>query len=242
MPHKMWCRSFLGAVEHFADLSTGSGGAKLLVSNSKSGATSAKESLTREMLLHQNSVVETTSEFLTNTVRIKQRRRHHDLRQLQNSRLKEVLRRFDGLTASQSLNELTGFLDSGGGGGKKMQSTVSASNLGNGGNGDGDSANVGQTRPNSTSDGVMLISTLNFGKSSWLPADALHSADPLLPANALHSAGLLLPADALHFSGSSLPADVLHFSGSSLPADALHFSGSSLPADALHSAGLLYLA
>ncbi|GKA14433.1 hypothetical protein Tco_0694079 [Tanacetum coccineum] len=45
--------------------------------------------------------------------------------------------------------------------------TVSASNSRNGGNGDGDSANVGQTRPNSTSDGVMLISTLNFRKSSW---------------------------------------------------------------------------
>ncbi|GJX41732.1 retrovirus-related pol polyprotein from transposon TNT 1-94 [Tanacetum coccineum] len=36
--------------------STGSGGAKLLVPNSKSGVTSAKESLAPEMLCHQNSV------------------------------------------------------------------------------------------------------------------------------------------------------------------------------------------
>ncbi|GJY74792.1 hypothetical protein Tco_0479223 [Tanacetum coccineum] len=71
--------------------------------------------------------VETTSKFPTNTVRIKQRRRHQDLRRHQNSRLKEVLRRFDGLTASQSLNELTGFLDSGGGGGKKKQSNNNVS-------------------------------------------------------------------------------------------------------------------
>nr|GEU80442.1 ribonuclease H-like domain-containing protein [Tanacetum cinerariifolium] len=45
--------------------------------------------------------------------------------------------------------------------------TGSASNSRNGGNGDGDSANVGQTSPNSTSDGFILISTLNSGKSSW---------------------------------------------------------------------------
>nr|GEU33407.1 hypothetical protein [Tanacetum cinerariifolium] len=45
--------------------------------------------------------------------------------------------------------------------------TGSASNSRNGGNGSGDSKNVGQTRSNSTSDGVMLISTLNSGKSSW---------------------------------------------------------------------------
>nr|GEZ73384.1 hypothetical protein [Tanacetum cinerariifolium] len=47
--------------------------------------------------------------------------------------------------------------------------TGSASNSENGGNGDGDgdSKNVWQTRPNSTSDGVMLISTLNSSKSSW---------------------------------------------------------------------------
>ncbi|GJS62175.1 hypothetical protein Tco_0656959 [Tanacetum coccineum] len=60
--------------------------------------------------------VETTSKFPTNTVRIKQRRRHQDLRRHQNSRLKEVLRRFDA-----------GFLDSGGGGGKKKQSNNNVS-------------------------------------------------------------------------------------------------------------------
>nr|GEV39699.1 hypothetical protein [Tanacetum cinerariifolium] len=45
--------------------------------------------------------------------------------------------------------------------------TGSASNSGNGGNGDGDSRLARQTRPNSTSDGVMLILTLNSSKSSW---------------------------------------------------------------------------
>ncbi|GKA78717.1 hypothetical protein Tco_0785254 [Tanacetum coccineum] len=41
--------------------------------------------------------------------------------------------------------------------------TGSVNNSGNGGNGDGDSANVGQTCPNSTSDDVVPISTPNPG-------------------------------------------------------------------------------
>nr|GEV00434.1 hypothetical protein [Tanacetum cinerariifolium] len=44
--------------------------------------------------------------------------------------------------------------------------TRSVNNSRNGGNGDGDSENAWQTYPNSTSDGVVLISTPNPGKSS----------------------------------------------------------------------------
>ncbi|GJV84388.1 RNA-directed DNA polymerase, eukaryota [Tanacetum coccineum] len=46
----------LSKLKNYKDKSTGSGGAKLLVPNSKSGVTSAKESLASEMLWHQNSV------------------------------------------------------------------------------------------------------------------------------------------------------------------------------------------